>query len=85
MHEATTSFHSKGSLWNECENSVLMTRHYPDLGSADFWLVENLLHTSTFREYTSKELYYFIVQEHKVTFDGFLSLTEKELDQVHTY
>ena len=62
-----------------------MTRHYPDLGSAGFWFVENLLHTSTFREYTSKELYYFIVQEHKVTFDGFLSLTEKELDQVHTY
>ena len=61
-----------------------MTRHYPDLGSDDFWFVENLLHASTFREYTSKELYYFIVQEHKVTFDGFLSLTEKELDQVHT-
>ena len=51
MHKATTGFPAKWSLWNECENSILMAHHYPDLGSADFWLVKNLLHASTFREY----------------------------------
>ena len=51
VHKATTGFPTKWSPWNECENSVLMTRQYPDLGSAGFWLVENLLHVSTFREY----------------------------------
>ena len=33
-------------LKNHCRNSILMTRHYPDLGSAGFWLVENLLHSN---------------------------------------
>ena len=31
--DATTGFPAKWRLRNECRNSVLMTRHYPDLGS----------------------------------------------------
>ena len=59
MHKATTGFLAKWSLWNECENSVLMTRHYPDLGSAGFWLVENLLHGPTFIEYRWRVVFFF--------------------------
>ena len=29
---------AKWRLRNECRNSILMTRHYPDLGSACDWL-----------------------------------------------
>ena len=31
--DATTGFPAKWRLRNECRNSILMTRHYPDLGS----------------------------------------------------
>ena len=36
------AFPKKWHLRNECRNSILMIRHYPDLGSAS-WLAENLL------------------------------------------
>ena len=36
--EATTGFPAKWRLRNESRNSILMTRHYPDLGSACDWL-----------------------------------------------
>ena len=36
--DATTVFPAKWRLRNECRNSILMTRHYPDLGSASDWL-----------------------------------------------
>ena len=36
--DATTGFPAKWRLRNECRNSILMTRHYPDLGSASDWL-----------------------------------------------
>ena len=35
---ANTGFPAKWGLRNECRNSILMTRHYPDLGSASDWL-----------------------------------------------
>ena len=35
--DATTSFPSKGSLRSERRNSILMTRHCPDLGSSSDW------------------------------------------------
>ena len=35
---ATTGFPAKWHLENECRNSILMTCHYPDLGSASDWL-----------------------------------------------
>ena len=43
--DATTSFPVKWRLRNEHRNSILMTRHYPDLGDASDWLcrVGNLL------------------------------------------
>ena len=34
----TTGFPAKWRLRNERRNSILMTRHYPDLGSASDWL-----------------------------------------------
>ena len=34
----TTGFPAKWFLRNERRNSILMTRHYPDLGSASDWL-----------------------------------------------
>ena len=34
---ATTGFPAKWRLRNERRNSILMTRHYPDLGSASDW------------------------------------------------
>ena len=34
----TTCFSSKWRLRNECRNSILMTLHYPDLGSSSDWL-----------------------------------------------
>ena len=36
--KATTGFPAKWRLRNEHRNSILMTRHYPDLGSASDWL-----------------------------------------------
>ena len=36
--DATTGFPAKGRLRNERRNSILMTRHYSDLGSAPDWL-----------------------------------------------
>ena len=36
--DATTGLPAKWRLRNECRNSRLMTRHYPDLGSASDWL-----------------------------------------------
>ena len=43
--DATTGFPAKWRLRNERRNSILMTRHYPDLGSASDWScrVGNLL------------------------------------------
>ena len=35
--DATTGFPAKWRLRNEGRNSILMTRHYPDLGSASDW------------------------------------------------
>ena len=36
--DATTGFPAKWHLRNEHRNSILMTHHYPDLGSASDWL-----------------------------------------------
>ena len=36
--DATTGFPAKWRQRNERRNSMLMTRHYPDLGSASDWL-----------------------------------------------
>ena len=36
--DATTGFPAKWRLRNKRRNSILMTRHYPDLGSASDWL-----------------------------------------------
>ena len=41
FREATAGFPSKWRLWNERRNSVLTTRHYPDLSCAS--VAENLL------------------------------------------
>ena len=43
--DATTGFPAKWLLRNERRNSILMTRHYPNLGSASDWLcgVGNLI------------------------------------------
>ena len=35
--DATIGFPTKWRLRNECRNSILMMRHYPDLGSASDW------------------------------------------------
>ena len=36
--DANTGFSAKERLRNELRNSILMTRHYLDLGSASDWL-----------------------------------------------
>ena len=36
--DTTTGFPVKWRLRNKCRNSILMTRQYPDLGSASDWL-----------------------------------------------
>ena len=43
--DATTGFPATWRLTNECRNSISMTRHYPDLGSASNWScrVKNLI------------------------------------------
>ena len=38
-----TGFPLKWHLRNECRNSMLITRHYPDLGSAYDWLKQHFL------------------------------------------
>ena len=49
--DATTGFPAKWFLRNECRNSILMTRRYPDLGKC-FWLVEsNFPHGTTNQEH----------------------------------
>ena len=35
--DPTTGFPVKLRLSNDCSNSILTTRHYPDLGSASDW------------------------------------------------
>ena len=37
LSDATNGFPAKRRLRNERRNSILMTRHYPDLGSASDW------------------------------------------------
>ena len=37
FRDATTGFPAKWRLRNERRNSILMTHHYPDLGSASDW------------------------------------------------
>ena len=36
--DATNGFPANWCLRKECRTSILMTRHYPDLGSASIWL-----------------------------------------------
>ena len=43
--DTTTGFPAKWRLINERWNSILMTRHYPDLGSASDWL-DQISHTA---------------------------------------
>ena len=45
IRDSTTGFPAKWYFRNECRNSLLMKRHYPDLGSASDWScrVGNLL------------------------------------------
>ena len=38
FRDATSGFPAKWRLRNEHRNSILMTRNYPDLGSASDWL-----------------------------------------------
>ena len=38
FRDNTTGFPRKWHLRNKCRNSILMTHHYPDLGSASDWL-----------------------------------------------
>ena len=38
LRDATTGFPAKWRLGNDCRNSILMTCHCPDLGSASDWL-----------------------------------------------
>ena len=38
FHDTNTGFPAKWRLRNERRNSILMTRHYPDLGRASDWL-----------------------------------------------
>ena len=52
--DATTGFPAKWRLRNECRNSILMTRHYPDLGSASDWL-NQISHALTFARQPGKE------------------------------
>ena len=51
--DATTDFFAKWRLGNERRNSILMTRHYPDMGCASDWMkqISNLskaLHSAQF-------------------------------------
>ena len=43
--DATTDLQAKRRLRNRRRNSILMTRHYPDLGSASDWL-KKILHAA---------------------------------------
>ena len=37
LRDGTNGFPAKWRLRNKCRNSILMTRHYPDLGTAPDW------------------------------------------------
>ena len=39
FRDTTTGLPAKWSLRNDCRNSILMTCHYPDLGSTPDWLI----------------------------------------------
>ena len=45
FHDANTVFPAKWHLRNERRNSILMKRHYPDLGRASDWL-KQIFHTA---------------------------------------
>ena len=52
FHEVATWALAKRRLSNERRNSILMTCHYPDLGSASDWLNENSLVVQPIRSAT---------------------------------
>ena len=47
FHDATPGFPAKWRLRDECRHSIMMTRHYPDLGSASDWLKQIFSHRRT--------------------------------------
>ena len=49
FRDATTGFFAKWRLRNERRNSILMTRHYPDLVNASYWLNQISLATRPIR------------------------------------
>ena len=68
---ATTGFPAKWRLRNERRNSILMTRHYPDLGSASDWSchVGNLLQPIRITTQT------WLVTRHQYGFSALVSQT----------
>ena len=70
--DATTCFPAKWRLRNEHKNSVLMTRHSPDLGSAYDWLNQISHSARPIRSTTMQDLAYPDLAEWRVISTEFL-------------
>ena len=72
--DATTGFPTKWRLRNERRNSILMTRHFPDLGSASDWLSKISHAARPFRSTARAQIW--VVTRHQWK-DSFLSLVTR--------
>ena len=68
---ATNGFSAKWSLRNERRNSILMTCHYPDLGSASDWLKQTSHALWPFRNTTQT----WVVTRHQYGISALVSQT----------
>ena len=69
--DATTGFPAKWTLRNEYRNSILMTCHYPDLGSAFDWL-NQISHAS---RPTRSAIQIWVVTRHQYGISALVSQT----------
>ena len=69
--DATTGFPTKWRLRNERRNSILMTRHYPDLSSASDWLNQMSHAARPIRSTTQ----IWVVTRHQYGISAFVSQT----------
>ena len=61
--DAVTGFRAKGRLRNERGNSILVTRHYPDLGSASDWSCRERNLLQPFKSNTSSVEFFALVRQ----------------------
>ena len=71
FRDTTSGFPVKWRLRNERKNSILMTRHYPDLGSASDWLKQTSRAARPIRRTTQ----FWVVTRHQYVISALVTQT----------